>query len=40
MMTKTKESLEHKKHEQNGKDVIIGLLQPKAPRKWPYTKWS
>jgi len=26
MMTKTKETLEHKKHEQKGKVVIIGLL--------------
>ncbi len=26
MMIKTKETLEHKKHEQKGKVVIIGLL--------------
>jgi len=26
MMTKTKETLKHKKHEQKGKVVIIGLL--------------
>jgi hypothetical protein len=29
---KVNETLEHKKHEQKGKVVIIGFMQPKAPR--------
>jgi hypothetical protein len=38
--SKIKEIPWHKKHEQKGKVVIISLLLPKVPGKWPYMKWS